>query len=128
MPIFTTQLGKLDGSNPVAAIKAMADHIRYIQEQLEWTLTNLDSSNVTEIQTDVTNITSSTGGGASFSGTNLQLTGPHGESFIAGMLDGNPAFQFKLNGRNGQQIMYLTSAGDLIITKSASLTIDCGEW
>ena len=72
MPIFTSQLGRLNYTDTTEAIKAMANHIRYIQEQLEYTLMNLDSSNVTELNTDETNISSSTGG-TSFSGDHLKL-------------------------------------------------------
>ena len=54
MPIFTTQLGRLDYTNSARSLRHMANHLRYIQEQLEYTLANLDSSNVTSIETDVT--------------------------------------------------------------------------
>ena len=37
----------------------MANHIRYIQEQLEYTLMNLDSSNITAIDTDDTQLSGS---------------------------------------------------------------------
>ena len=42
MPIFAQSLQKIDEANPKDAIKKMANHIRYIQEQLEYTLLNLD--------------------------------------------------------------------------------------
>lgn len=126
MPIFNQQLRSVDPGNTREALKAMEKHIRYIQEQLEYTLTNLDSSNVTEIETDVTNITSSTGG-ATFSGDSVKLTGKNGETFEAG-IGTNSQFQFKLNGKNGTQIFYLTSTGELVITNNATISIDCGEW
>ena len=47
MPVFTNQLRNIDPMNPAEAIKTMANHIRYIQEQLEYTLLNLDSTNIT---------------------------------------------------------------------------------
>ncbi len=37
MPVFTQSLQKIDGIDPQEAIKKMANHIRYIQEQLEYT-------------------------------------------------------------------------------------------
>lgn len=134
MPIFTTQLSRLNYTNPTEAIRSMANHIRYIQEQLEYTLMNLDSSNITEIETDVTNVTSSTGG-VSLTGDTVKLTGSKGETFEAGIGD-NGLFQFKLNGKNGEQILYLTSDGKLVITDNATfggaisgpLNIDGGEW
>lgn len=126
MPIFNQQLRKVDLGNTKEALKNMENHIRYIQEQLEYTLTNLDSSNVTEIETDVTNITSSSGG-VNFTGNSIKLTGKNGEIFEAGIGD-NAMFQFKLTGPNGTQIFYLTSSGELIITHNATIIIDCGEW
>ena len=126
MPIFTTQLKKIDTNSPQEALRDMANHIRYIQEQLEWTLMNLDSTNINEIDTDETNITSGTGG-SSFTGNSITLNGANGESFSAGM-GANNVFQFKLNGKSGQQILYLTSSGELVITKSATISIDGGEW
>lgn len=59
MPIFTQSLRKVDWTNPSEAIKDMANHIRYIQEQLEYTLMNLDSSNITSIDTDDTQLSGS---------------------------------------------------------------------
>lgn len=126
MPIFTSQLGRLNYANAPEALKSMANHIRYIQEQLEYTLMNLDSSNVTEINTDETNITSGTGG-TSFSGDSIKLTGVNGEVFEAGV-GTNGLFQFKLTGRNGVQILYFTSDGELVITDHSTISIDCGEW
>lgn len=59
MPIFTQSLRKFDTANPAEAIKSMANHIRYIQEQLEYTLMNLDSSNIISIDTDDTELSGS---------------------------------------------------------------------
>ena len=56
--IFYKQLDKIDPADPAKAILAMERQIRYIQDQLEYTLVNLDSSNITEIDTDITDITS----------------------------------------------------------------------
>lgn len=125
MPVFTNQLNRLDVSNTSEALRQMANHIRYIQEQLEYTLMNLDSSNITEIETDVTNITSSSGSVSL--GSSIALSGRNGESFTAGQ-DENGQFVFSVKGRNGAQALYLSSDGNLVITKNANLSIDCGEW
>ena len=125
MPIFNTQLGRLSTERPQEAIKAMANHIRYIQEQLEYTLTNLDSSNVTEIEADKTTIT--TGTGSTFTGDSISLKGKNGEEFRAGVSE-TGTFQFQLNGKGGSQIVYLTSAGELVITNRATVVIDGGTW
>ena len=126
MPIFTSQLGRLNYTDAPEAIKAMANHIRYIQEQLEYTLMNLDSSNVTELNTDETNISSTTGG-TSFSGDHLRLAGRNGEVFEAGLSE-TGVFQFKLTNKSGSQILYLTSDGELVITNNATIAVDGGEW
>lgn len=125
MPIFNTQLGRLNTTNTQEALKSMANHIRYIQEQLEYTLMNLDSSNVTEIEADKTTITTSTG--SVFTGDSITLKGKNGEEFRAGAGE-NGTFLFRLNGKSGAQIMYLTSDGELVITNRATITIDGGTW
>lgn len=56
MPIFTQQLRNLEAATPQEAVKIMAGHLRYIQEQLEYTLMNLDSSNIIAIDTDETEL------------------------------------------------------------------------
>lgn len=126
MPVFTQQLRPINANNPAEALKAMANHIKYIQEQLEYTLQNLDSSNVIEIDTEQTNITSSSGS-VDFTGDSITLRGKNGEVFDAGLGD-NGVFQFYLKGRNGEQVFYLTSTGEFVITNKATITIDGGEW
>lgn len=125
MPIFTQQLQKIDYANPQESLKRMANHIKYIQEQLEYTLLNLDSRNVTEIDTDKTVITDSTG--SSTLGSYISLSGANGESFKVGK-NASGSFDFVINGKGGTQTLYLDSTGNLIITKHASVTIDGGEW
>ena len=125
MPIFTQSLQKIDTANPVEAIKKMANHIRYIQEQLEYTLINLDSSNINEIDLDKTVIGDSTG--TTNIGTYISFSGKNGESFKAGR-NSSGQFEFTINGKNGTQMMYLDNDGTLQITGSTSFTIDGGEW
>ena len=125
MPIFTQQLQRIDTNDPKEAIKKMANHIKYIQEQLEYTLLNLDSRNVTEIDTDKTTITDSTG--STSLGSFVYIKGNNGESFTVGKNPGGQ-FEFSVKGANGKQTLYLDSTGNLIITKNTNLTIDGGEW
>ena len=73
MPVFDKQLRFSNTTNPQEMISAMAKHIKYIQEQLEYTLLNLDSRNITEIDTDVTTITDTSG--TTTIGAYLSLTG-----------------------------------------------------
>ena len=46
--IFTQKLGSLDGMDTGRAVRAVASYVRALQEQLEYTLTTLDSDNVIE--------------------------------------------------------------------------------
>lgn len=54
--IFSSQLGKLDGVSTAQDIKTISNHLRKMQDELEYRLSVLDSSNVTEIDTDLTNV------------------------------------------------------------------------
>ena len=125
MPIFTQSLQRIDYSNPQEALKKMANHIKYIQEQLEYTLLNLDSQNINEIDIDQTTITSSSG--TPSIGTFISFTGANGEKFTAGV-NQSGKFEFSVAGKNGKQTMYLNSSGELIITENTNLTINGGEW
>lgn len=125
MPIFTQSLQQINYANPQDAIKKMANHIKYIQEQLEYTLLNLDSRNINEIDTDKTTITDSTG--TTNIGSYINLKGTNGESFTVGKNSAGK-FVFSIKGKNGTQTLYLDSTGELVITKHTNLTIDGGEW
>ena len=123
--IFTQQLQKIDPTNPTEAVTKMAKHLQYIQEQLEYTLMNLDSSNIIEIDTDKTVISDSTG--SATIGSYISLSGSNGESFRAGKNE-NGGLDFVITGKDGAQTIYLDSSGNLIITKHSSITVDGGEW
>lgn len=125
MPIFTQSLQKIDTNNPQEAIKKLYQHIKYIQEQLEYTLFNLDSQHINEIDTDKTVIKDSTGDTSI--GSYISLTGPNGEKFSVGK-GTSGRFEFSINGKSGEQLIYLNSSGNLIITDHTQLTIDGGEW
>ena len=125
MPIFTQSLQRIDYSNPQEAVKKMANHIKYIQEQLEYTLLNLDSRNINEIDVNQTTITDTTG--STTIGSFLFYSGKDGQSFAVGK-DPSGKFVFDVKGKGGKQTMYLNSSGELIITEHTSLTVDGGEW
>ena len=125
MPIFTQSLQRIDASNPQDAIKKMVNHIKYIQEQLEYTLLNLDSRNITEIDTNETIITDSTE--SITIGSYIHLTGPNGESFTVGK-NSSGKFEFSVKDAEGKNTMYLNSSGKIEITNHANLTLDGGEW
>lgn len=127
MPVFNQTLRKIDYNDTKVALKAMENHIRYLQEQLEYTLTNLDSSNVTEIETDKTNITSSDGS-VNISKDAISLTGKNGETFTAGYNSKLGRFEFEVKGKGGTQCLYMNSNGEVVITKNTTLSIDGGGW
>lgn len=54
--IFSSQLGKLDGVSSEQNIKTISNHLRKMQEELEYRLSVLDSSNINEINADDTSI------------------------------------------------------------------------
>lgn len=122
--IFTQSLQKIDEANPQEAIKKMANHIRYLQEQLEYTLLNLDSRNISEVTVEKIVVNSSSEG-LNIS-SYINLTGDNKESFTVGKK--SKGFEFSLKGKGGTQVLYLDSSGELNITKSANLTIDGGAW
>ena len=125
MPIFTQSVPKVDPENPQDAVKKFYNHMRYMQEQLEYTLLNLDSRNINEIDIDKTTITDSSG--STSIGSFIYLTGANGESFTVGK-NNKGQFEFAVKGNGGKQTMYLNSSGELIITEHTNLTIDGGEW
>lgn len=125
MPIFERSLQRIEEDKPQDAVKKMAKHIRYLQEQLEYTLFNLDSRNIAEIDTDQTTITDSSG--STTIGSTINLSGPNGESFKVGK-NNLGRFEFSIEGAKGIQTLYLDDSGNLVITKSANLSIDGGEW
>lgn len=126
MPVFTKQLGNINYSNQQEALAAMANHIRYLQEQLEWQLSNLDSSNINEIDTSQTNISSSTGG-TSIGGDSIRINGKNGELFEVG-IGSNGVLMFTLNGKDSTQMLYLDNEGKLVLTENTTVTIDGGDW
>lgn len=121
--IFTQSLQKINYANPTEAIKKMVQHINYIQSQLEYTLTTLDSQNIIEIDTDKTIVGDSTGTNV---GSYINYKGKNGERFTVGT-NSRGKFEFVLNGAD-KQMMYLDNDGRLVITENAHLTIDGGEW
>lgn len=118
MPIFTQSLQRIDSSNPQEAIKKMANHIKYIQETLEYNLHNLDSNNINEIDLNQTIIKD----GTTDIGTFLQYKGKDGEFFSVGV-NSSGRFVFEL-GEGKNTIFSMNDAGNLI----TNLTIDGGEW
>ena len=55
MPVFSKKLGSINANDP-NTMRLLANHIRIMQEELEYRLSVLDSSNISEIDTDVTKV------------------------------------------------------------------------
>ena len=125
MPIFAQSLQSVEKLTPQEAIKKMSNHIKYIQEQLEYTLFNLDSQHIKEIDTDSTTITGNVANTGI--GSYINLTGENGESFTAGV-NSSGQFVFDIRGKDGKQTIYLSSSGELRITEHTNLTINGGDW
>ena len=118
MPIFVKQLDKIDPKNAEASIKTMANHLRYMQEQMEYTLTNLDSANIVEIDTDKTVVTDTSG--SSSIGSYISLKGDNGEGFSAGKNE-KGVFEFRVKGNGGVEMIAMSTDGKLWIRENANL-------
>jgi len=57
MPIFSSPLGRVEDMSAEKGVKAIANHLRKLQEELEYRLMNLDSSNINEIDVEGTSVT-----------------------------------------------------------------------
>lgn len=123
--IFTQSLQRIDPDKPQEAIKKLYNHMKYIQEQLEYTLLNLDSRNINEIDLKQTTVSDSTG--STDLSTFLYYVGKNKESFSVGK-DIRGDFVFDVRGKDGKQTIYLNSSGELVITEHVNLTIAGGEW
>lgn len=123
--IFGSVMRRLDVSDVAGSLRVMENHIRSLQEQLEYTLYNLDSTNVTALDTTVTDIVSPDGG-IHISGDGLALYGRQGEKILMGGRDG--VFQLQMAGRDGQPAIYLDSSGTIVVGSHARVQLDCGTW
>ena len=86
--MFTSQLGSVEKYPADAAVKRIANHLRKLQEELEYRLSHLDSTNISEIDADETTIT---GGIVSLVSQSvgeiaaLKLTGQQLEATVEGL-------------------------------------------
>jgi len=123
--IFSNVLRKLDHKNVEQSLRMMENHIRSLQEQLEYTLYNLDSTNIQSLDTALTDIISSQGG-INISGDSLILYGGAGEKVVMGAQGGE--FQLQLAGKGGQAAIYLDDGGEIVVGSRARIYLDCGSW
>lgn len=120
--IFNIPIANIDDTDPQKALRQMWKYIKTLEEQLEYKLVNLDSTNIKEISTDETTITS--GGNRVLSGEFINLTSGK-YSFKTG--SSSNEFIFELTNGNGEKVFYM-SDGNLIISRYANINIDGGTW
>lgn len=123
--IFGRSMKKLDHNDVRRSLAVMEDHIRSMQEQLEYTLYNLDSTNVQSLDTALTDIISSSGG-ISISGESISLLGSGDEKVEMGQKGGR--FGLAIAGKGGHNAIWLDSLGRVTIGTAAEIHMDCGRW
>jgi len=123
--IFSGTMKRLDAGNVEQSLRVMESYIRSMQEQLEYTLYNLDSTNITSLDTGLTDIASK-GGGINISGESISLSGPGGEKAVLG--DQKGRFVLSLAGKGGQPAIYLDSRGRIVVGSQADVYVDGGRW
>lgn len=114
-------------ANIPQALKQIESMIQIMREELEYKLAHLDSTNVSEISTSQTKIISGTGESV-LSGSEINLTGNGKAAFRAGFDTTANIFRFEVKDKDGTNVLYLNSSGELVISKNATLSIDGGEW
>jgi len=124
--IFSRTLGALDSMDTKRAVLTLANYVRALQEQLEYTLTTLDSDNVIEIDTDRTAVGSADGGTAT--GDQILLKGKGNSSFsVSRLTDGS--LMLRMTANDGSDIFASSSAsGRFDLRSRTSLTLDGGCW
>ena len=123
--IFNIPQKQLDTSNTEQALRQLWKYIAGLQEQLEYTLMNLDSNNIIEISTDKTKIKNSVGETV-LNGEMINLKSGK-NSFIAGYDSAARKFQFELTDKEGNKVLYLSN-GELVISRHVEITVDGGAW
>lgn len=123
--IFSGTLRRLDDQDTTRRLATVENYIRSMQEQLEYTLYNLDSTNITSLDTGVTDITSA-GGSINISGEMVSLRGPKGEKAIMGNDGGG--FTLELAGEGGRAAIFLDGSGRITVGSAAVINVDGGSW
>lgn len=124
--IFTQRLGTLDGMSAEKAVRTLANYVRAMQEQLEYTLTTLDSDNIVEIDTDRTAVASSSGGTATADG--IRINGSGGASFRVER-GSSGGLTLRMTAADGRDIIFASSGiGQVDLRSRTSFYIDGGSW
>ena len=123
--IFANDLRPLDYGDLRGSLSLVENHLRAMQEQLEYTLSNLDSANVTSLDPAQTAIASA-GGSMRITDEALLLTGEDGQRVELGRRGG--AFRMLLAGKGGGPALWLDGQGRVTVGGEAQINIDCGRW
>lgn len=124
--IFTQKLGSLDGMDAARAIRAVANYVRALQEQLEYTLTTLDSDNVIEIDTGRTAVSGADGGTAT--GDRILVKGAQGACFSVEKTE-RGGIMLRMTADDGSDVFAAGSASGVIeLRRRGALTVDGGSW
>lgn len=124
--IFSQRLGPLDEADTKKAIRTVANYVRALQEQLEYTLTTLDSDNVIEIDTAKTTVSSSDGGAAT--GDGVLIKGRKCAAFSVKREAGG-SLTMRMTAEDGRDIIFASSsAGEIELRMRTPFFIDCGSW
>ena len=117
--IFSSSLGSVENYTTDVAIKNIANHLRKLQDELEYRLSNLDSSNINEIDTDET----------VFRGETVALISQYGDD-IAELRVADRQLTATVTNINHSMSQTLRLAADGLTITNASgskLTIDGGQ-
>ncbi|MBR5943124.1 MAG: hypothetical protein IKZ81_07260 [Clostridia bacterium] len=124
--IFTQKLGSLEGMSAERAVRAVANYVRALQEQLEYTLTTLDSDNVIEIDTGRTSVSAADGGAAT--GERILVKGSGGAAFLVEKTQSG-GIVLRMTADDGGDIFSAGSGSGVIELRSrGALALDGGSW
>ncbi|MBO4583807.1 MAG: hypothetical protein J5756_01935 [Clostridia bacterium] len=124
--IFTQKLGSLEGMSAERAIRTVANYVRALQEQLEYTLTTLDSDNVIEIDTGRTSVSAADGGTAT--GERILVKGNGGAAFSVEKTQSG-GIVLRMTADDGGDIFSAGSGSGVIELRSrGALALDGGSW
>lgn len=100
----------------------LIDMISKMQKELDWLLNNIDSKNVTELNTNITNI-SSEDGTTTINGNKLIMTDGTGIRLQMGYDSTSDSFNFILYNESGQSTFEIDSSGNVIIKGEGKIDV-----
>ena len=124
--IFSRQLEKLDKENLSRSVQLIANHVRMLQEQLEYTLTALDSDNIIEINTAKTAV--ATADGDTATGDGIRIRSGDGALFSVEKTQAGKMI-FSLSDTLGREaVRFSSQTGVIELKRRSDITLNCGEY